>query len=85
MVIQRMEERVLLLKGEVEGRGFKWGDDETRPETVESNGLGNARTTHSGPSTRPLGGRFGDEELARRIMEQMEEDDDNETRDGVYL
>lgn len=93
VVIERMEERISLLKGEVEGRGFKWGEDEPRPENVESNGhagveeAGEAsRIVHGGPSTRHSGGRLGDEELARRLREQMEEDDDDdEAQDGVHL
>ena len=94
LVMRRMEERVSLLKREVEGRGFKWGEDEPGPEDVESNGYpsvedvgGASRTTHSEPSTRPSGGRLGDEELARRLREQMEEedDDDDEAQDGVHL
>ena len=90
VVIQRMEERISLLKGEVEGRGFKWGEDESRLENVESNDhtrvedvTGPSRNIHGG-NTRPSGGRLGDEELARRLREQMEDDDD-EAQDGVHL
>ncbi|KAL9127719.1 MAG: hypothetical protein Q9175_007679 [Cornicularia normoerica] len=92
VVIQRMEERISMLKGEVEGRNFKWVEDETRSESVESNGHAGveevmvaSRITHSGPSTRPSGGPLGDVELARRLWEQLEEDDDDEAQDGVHL
>ena len=92
VVIQRMEERVSLLKMEVEDRGFKWGEDEARLETVESNGHagvedvgGPPRTAHNGPVPRSPGGQLGDEELARRIMEQMGDDNDDEAQDGVHL
>ena len=90
VVIQRMEERILLLKGEVEGRGFRWGEERSRLESVESNGhasveevrvawqASHRRSSHSD-------GRLGDEELARRVREQMEEADDNETQDGIHL
>lgn len=91
VVIQRMEERISLLKGEVEKRGFKWGEVQPRPENVESNGDarveeggGPSQHSHDGHSTRPSGGRLGDEELARRLREQMEDDDD-EAQDGVHL
>lgn len=91
MVIQRMEERILLLKGEVEGRGFKWGEDEPRPENVESNGHAPveevreaSRIVYSHSGTRPSGGRLGDEELAQRLREQMYEDEDD-AQDGVHL
>lgn len=91
VVIQRMEERISLLKGEVERRDFKWGEDEPRPENAESNGdarvedfRGPSQDNHDGQSTRRSGGRLGDEELARRLREQMESDDD-EAQGGVYL
>ena len=92
VVIQRMEERILLLKGEVEGRGFRWGEDQLRSESVESNGHASveevrvaSQASHRRSSTRLSGGRLGDEELARRVREQMEEVDENETQDGMHL
>ena len=41
-VIQRMEERIRLLKVEVEARGFKWGEDEENADDggTMTNGLG---------------------------------------------
>ena len=92
VVIQRMEDRILLLKGEVEGRGFKWGEEGARLETIESNEHASIEevrvaspATHPGPSTRPSSRRLGDEELARRLREQMGEADGNEAQDGVHL
>lgn len=91
VVIQRMEERILLLKGEVEGRGSRWGDERTKPERVGSNGLCStqevrvaSQATH-GRSSRLSSGQLGDEELARSVREQMEEGDDNETQNGMHL
>lgn len=91
-VVQRMEERISLLKGEVEGRGFKWVDNETKLESAGLNGhtaieevMGASRITNSGPDIRPSGGQLGDEELARRLREQMEEDDDDKAQAGVHL
>ena len=92
VVIQRMKERILLLKGEVEGRGFKWAEEGPRPGNIDSTGHASveevrmaSRVTHRRPSTRPSGGRIEDEELARRLREQMEEADDSEAQDGVHL
>lgn len=81
MVICRMEERVGMLRGEVEGRGYLWaggggvgGGEEGREG---ANGDGGRR--------RPAGagGRLGDEELARRLRERMGEEE--EEGDGVHL
>lgn len=86
MVIQRMEDRILLLRGEVEGRGFKWGEDKSRPENVKSNGhAGVEEIQGASQNLRPSGGQLGDEELARRLREQMEEDDDDEAQGGLHL
>lgn len=92
LVVQRMKERILLLKGEVEGRGSKWAEEAPRPEIVESNGHASveevrvaSQPIHGVSSTRPSGGRRGDEELAQRLREQLEEVDDNEAHDGVHL
>ena len=92
VVIQRMNKRILLLKGEVEGRGFKWAEEGPRPGNIDSNGHASveevrvaSRVTHRRPSTRPSGGRLGDEELARRFREHMEEADGSEAQDGVHL
>lgn len=96
MVIQRMEERVLLLKLEVEGRGFKWGEDEQDQDNAEVNGHSDVEigreiilgTVGAQQPTRPSGGSLGDEELARRLREQIEEDEDedeDENGAGVHL
>lgn len=92
LVVQRMKERILLLKGEVEGRGSKWAEEAPRPEIVESNGHASveevrvaSQSIQGVSSTRPSGGRRGDEELAQRLREQMEEVDDNQAHDGVHL
>lgn len=91
VVIQRMEERIVLLKGEVEARGFKWAEEGSRPGSVESIGHASGEEvrvaslrTHREASTRPYGSRLGDEELARRLREQMEDIDENEVQ-GVHL
>lgn len=91
VVIQRMKERIVLLKGEVEGRGFKWAEEGSRPENVESKGHASGEEvrvasweSHSESSTRPYGRRLGDEELARRLREQLEESNENEAQ-GVHL
>jgi hypothetical protein len=92
VVMKRMEERVLLLKNEVEGRGFKWGEDEPGQLNIQTNGHEEAGftrpTTLTAPATEqgtgPSGGSLGDEELARRLRERMEEDEGVDA-DGVHL
>lgn len=87
VVIRRMEERVRLLKGEVERRGFKWGDDEQKKDHVESNGNGHDHIESVAESAEVrIGssrGSLGDEELVRRVMERLNENGDmDEDGDG---
>jgi len=86
VVIRRMEERIRLLRQEVEGRGFKWGKDEGGKEGGEMNGHDDIQSVVEGAERRTgsLGGSLGDEELARRLAERMDEDGD-EGGDGVHL
>ena len=94
-VIQRMEERIRLLKVEVEGRGFRWGEDEENLDNggAITNGLGHdepsATNAQVSVGTRRGiggGGSLGDEELARRLREQMGEyGDEEEMEEGVHL
>lgn len=95
-VIGRMEERIRLLKAEVEGRGAKWdedadvgtngkkeeegGDEDEDDEMEEVNG--HVETNGTGTTERP---RLTDEELARRLRERMDEDMGDDDNDGVHL
>ena len=90
-VVRRMEERVLLLKREVEKRGYIWGEDEgkeansdgdTEMSDVERQTLGGAEENRQG--AHPSVGRLGDEELSRRLREPMQERG-QEDDDGVHL
>ena len=90
VVIQRMEGRIALLKREVEGRGFNWGDDEgKRNGEAEMNGHGEdgmeqESTSSNGQQRGQPGGSLGDEELARRLMEHVDENEEG-GEDGVHL
>ena len=90
VVIQRMEERISLLKHEVEGRGYKWS--ESAKERYNMNGDGDNSTEEKAPHTlngverRSRSGRVAirDEELARRLEERMEDHED-ENSYGIHL
>ncbi|KAL8730251.1 MAG: hypothetical protein Q9181_004735 [Wetmoreana brouardii] len=98
-VIARMEARINLLRNEVESRGLPWGDEE--PSTLngkleEQSGddrahigdgsSSNVQEDAAPQSVRTRGGRLSDEELARRLRDQLNEDmRDGEDDDGVHL
>lgn len=87
----RMEERIGLLKREVEGRGFLWDRD-----TGDKGGDGDSEMMNGGEvgsgdhvvvnGAAVLEGRrgLGDEELARRLRERMEADNEEED-EGLHL
>lgn len=101
--IARMEERIALLKAEVERRGSRLSGDEGHRKEEANGGGGeevNAqgdiwiseaaqRVASSAPANgrrvRAEGGRRGDEELARRLRERIEEDNADDDENGLYL
>ena len=87
-----MNQRITILRAEVEKRGMRWADAETEEaeqrkdvdmtdaEGRRVNGnVVNTSGSQQGRSTQS--GRLTDEDLRRRLQDQMEEDDD----DGVHL
>ena len=96
VVVRRMEERIYLLKREVECRGFRWGEDDRAKGDIRLDGHGDSQTLQEHASrspqaeyrARPYGGSLGDEELARRVMERMnrnEIEDDDGHSGGLHL
>ncbi|MCJ1383252.1 hypothetical protein MMC17_006890 [Xylographa soralifera] len=93
-VIRRMRDRIALLKAEVEGRGFLWDNGATdingKEPGEEDVDMVNGDAT-SGAGSRGVNGRveragrgggsLGDEELARRLRERMEVDEE----EGLHL
>lgn len=87
-VIQRMEERIQLLKQEVESRGFKWGNDAQESGDVDmkahhDEGDQVTLRTDNEHLTRSSGGVLGDEELAQRY--RLLQEDEDVVGGGVHL
>ncbi|MCJ1318730.1 hypothetical protein MMC15_004060 [Xylographa vitiligo] len=93
-VMKRMRDRIVLLKAEVEGRGFLWDNGATDINGKEPgeddagivNGDANSGVGSHGINGRPEratigGGSLGDEELARRLRERMDADEE----EGLHL
>ncbi|MCJ1300845.1 hypothetical protein MMC08_003644 [Hypocenomyce scalaris] len=93
-VIGRMKERIECLKREVEGRGFVWGEEEGKEGVEGAENVNGAAADGHGEveqgqvngeragDTERRGGTLGDEELARRLRERIEEDGEE---NGVHL
>jgi len=92
VVIERQKERIELLKREVESRGGKWhevngGGEKTRVNGAqETNGHveDSSEAVQNGSRVSNSGGGLTDEELQRRMMERMAEQDDDDG-DGIHL
>ncbi|KAI4098654.1 MAG: hypothetical protein L6R37_006384 [Teloschistes peruensis] len=96
-VIERMQSRISLLRNEVEGRGLPWDDHQistmngnledqmanSRGEMAEENSAFPEANPSSG-QPRANGGSLGDEELARRLSERLNESMQDEN-DGIHL
>ena len=88
-VIGRMNERISLLRAEVERRGMRWSEGEVEDQAMVDEGkMVNGDAVHSGVNgttteTRQQNGRLTDDELRRRLEAQMAEDDGDD--EGVHL
>ena len=86
-VLKRMDGRLDILKAEVERRGMPWTEDPLQQdEETKVNGEGDAHVNGVGNAGAQHDNRrlLSDQELQRRIMEQMNEPED-EDEDGVHL
>jgi len=91
VVIGRMNERVKLLREEIEKRGLRWADAEVEDAKlraaaktnghVEGDGAGAEDRQEVREAARQQGGRLTDDELRRRLEAQMADDEE----EGVHL
>ncbi|KAI9845331.1 MAG: hypothetical protein M1837_004953 [Sclerophora amabilis] len=96
-VVGRMEERILLLRKEVEDRGARWMEAEVEEKEAREgsgivvDGVNGDSTTGSTSAVAQAqteegegrGGRLSDEELQARLQDVMENSDQDD--DGVHL
>ena len=85
-VIGRLNERIELLRKEVEGRGMRWADGEVEDAEkgvamVNGNLNGDGEGVVGNNAERAPSGRLNDEELRQRLEAEM----DGDGEDGVHL
>lgn len=93
VVIGRMNERIGLLRAEVERRGMRWADAEGEERSggekmeglVNGDGVAQGDMMDTASGSGGGSGRLNDEELAARMAERMAEDGANGEEEGVHL
>lgn len=93
VVIGRMNERVALLRAEVERRGMRWADAEVEDSEGQKDGVrmvngdaaGVVQGGRSGAQEGARSGTFTDEELRARLLGGLDEDGAEGDDDGVHL
>lgn len=96
-VIKRMEERITLLKAEVEERGLPWPSEEQAQDMeldplepgearAHVNGINGISAQNPGQNTQQSG-RLTDAELQRRLQERLQEEEepDDGGEGGLHL
>jgi hypothetical protein len=85
VVIGRMNDRIKMLRDEVEKRGMRWSEGEVEEKALangHAEGDAESASGHSAVQERAPSGRLTDEELRRRLEAEVG-DEGNE--DGVHL
>lgn len=83
IVIKRQLERIDLLKKEVERRGGRWHEGDMNPKAATNGVNGHTEATVEAPTPPASRPRLTDDELRRRLQEQMDEDTTEE--EGMHL
>ncbi|KAI4729428.1 hypothetical protein E4T49_02780 [Aureobasidium sp. EXF-10728] len=85
VVISRMNERIELLRAEVEKRGMRWSEAEVEDRQV-SERMVNGDSTSTTQSSQPQSGRLTDEQLRAQLDARLAQDtQDDQEEEGLHL
>lgn len=90
VVISRMNERIELLRAEVEKRGMRWSEGEVEDRQVSERMVNGdsapAPTSQSQPQSQPQSGRLTDEQLRAQLEARLAQDtQDDQEEEGLHL
>lgn len=92
-VIDRMKERMNLLRNEVERRGLVWNEEEKLASedngdleaTLINGHQARGQLAEDTQTSEPVTRRLRDEDLADLLMERVRDEEDEESSNGIHL
>jgi hypothetical protein len=87
VVISRMNERIELLRAEVEKRGMRWSEAEVENRQVSERMVnGDSAPITQAQSSQPQSGRLTDEQLRAQLEARLAQDtQDDQEEEGLHL
>jgi hypothetical protein len=86
VVISRMNERIELLRAEVEKRGMRWSEAEVENRQVSERMVNGDSAPITQTQSQPQSGRLTDEQLRAQLEARLAQDtQDNQEEEGLHL
>jgi len=86
VVISRMNERIQLLRAEVEKRGMTWSEADVQTPQVSENMVNGSAPTTQTQSSQPQSGHLTDEQLRAQLEARLAQDtQDDQEEEGLHL
>ncbi|CAD0094357.1 unnamed protein product [Aureobasidium mustum] len=86
VVISRMNERIELLRAEVEKRGMRWSEGEVEDRQVSERMVNGDSAPVTTSQSQPQSGRLTDEQLRAQLEARLNQDtQDDQEEEGLHL
>lgn len=86
VVISRMNERIELLRAEVEKRGMRWSEGEVEDRQVSERMVNGDSAPSTTSQSQPQSGRLTDEQLRAQLEARLAQDtQDDQEEEGLHL
>ncbi|KAH0159720.1 hypothetical protein KCU67_g6994, partial [Aureobasidium melanogenum] len=86
VVISRMNERIELLRAEVEKRGMRWSEAEVEDRQVSERMVNGDSASTTTTQSQPPSGRLTDEQLRAQLEARLAQDtQDDQEEEGLHL
>ncbi|KAG9749322.1 hypothetical protein KCU77_g3396, partial [Aureobasidium melanogenum] len=85
VVISRMNERIELLRAEVEKRGMRWSEAEVEDRQVSERMVNGDSASTTTTQSQPQSGRLTDEQLRAQLEARLAQDTQDDQEEGLHL
>ncbi|KAG9786898.1 hypothetical protein KCU75_g3763, partial [Aureobasidium melanogenum] len=85
VVISRMNERIDLLRAEVEKRGMRWSEAEVEDRQVSERMVNGDSASTTTTQSQPQSGRLTDEQLRAQLEARLAQDTQDDQEEGLHL